>query len=44
MGSVKHLSAWTFALTPLLLLWLVTPPAALAAESLAYGMSGVGPA
>ena len=35
MGSVKHLSAWKIALAPLLLLWLATPRAALAAESLA---------
>ena len=35
MGSIKHLSARTFALTPLLLLWLVIPRAALAAETLA---------
>ena len=35
MGSVKHLSAWSFALSPLLLLWLATPRAALAAEHLA---------
>lgn len=34
MGSAKHWSAWTFALTLLLLLLVATPRATLAAEDL----------